>query len=179
MNVSFSNKKLSTCGITAAIVCVLGILAGVFQFNTLFMLIATSLVMCFLTQRVGAGYSLLTALVSSALLFLLTWDKVYAVESAILFSSYPAVKYIIESKITSRTAEYIVKILYFALISIAFVIIAEFFFGGKSFWGEWYNGVITMVIVSVVLIVAQIVYDILLSYAIYLLNKKFNGSIFR
>ncbi len=179
MNVSLSNKKLSICSITAAVVCVMGILAGILQFNTLFMLIATSLVMCFLTQKVGVGYSLLTALVSSALLFLLTWDKVYAVESAILFSTYPAVKYLIESKISSRTAEYIVKILYFAVISIAFVIIAEAFFGGTEFWGEWYNGILAKVIISAALIVAQIVYDILLSYAIYLLNKKFNGSIFR
>ena len=85
MNLSLSNKKLSICSITAAVVCVMGILAGILQFNTLFMLIATSLVMCFLTQKVGVGYSLLTALVSSILLFLLTWDKVYAVESAILF----------------------------------------------------------------------------------------------
>ena len=135
--------------------------------------------MCYLTQKVGAAYSLLTALVASLLLFIITWDKVYAIESAILFASYPAVKYVIESKILSRAWEYIVKVVYFAIISVIFTVIAELFLGGKAFWGEWYNGTVIKIIVTVALVVAQVAYDILLSYAIYLLNKKFNGSIFR
>lgn len=179
-NKTFDGKKISLCGIMAAFVVILGVMANVLQFNTLFFLVAMSLVMCIVTQKVGVCYALCTSIVSSILLFVFTWNKIFALEYLILFGTYPVVKYVIESKIKNGKAEKTAKALFYLMNSAIIVFMAEFVFGGKIFWGDWYDeGWLSAVICFAAITVLEMAYDMVLSYAIYLFNKKFNGRLFK
>lgn len=172
-------KNLSFCGIMAALISVLGIVANVMQFNTLFFLALMSLIMCIVTQKTGVLYAICTSLATSVLLFVFTWNKMIAVEYFVFFGTYPVIKFIIESKIKNRNAEKLVKVAFFAADSAVIVLLAELVLGGASFWGEWYNGGWMNTICFVVVALLEVVYDVILSYVIYLFNKRFNGRLFK
>lgn len=179
MKKTFDGKKISLCGVMSAFIVVLGVMANVLQFNTLFFLVAMSLVICVVTQKVGGCYALCTSIVSSVLLFVFTWNKIFALEYLILFGTYPIVKYAVESEKRKRKVENIVKIIYFMINSAIIVFLAEFVFGGKAFWGDWYVEGWMSAICFAAVAVLEIVYDVFLSYAVYLFNKKFNGRLFK
>ncbi len=172
-------KNITFCGIMSALMVVLAIAASIMQFSTLFFLVVLSLIMCVVTQRAGAMYGFVTCAVTFGLMFLFSWDKIFAVEFGLIFGSYPVVKFIVESKIKSTKTEKIIKTVYFAVISAVFVLLAELVFGGAAFWGEWYTARWMGIACGVVLTVMMLVYDAVLSYAIYLFNKKFNGRLFK
>lgn len=172
-------RNLTFCGIMTAFMCVLGILANVMHFNTLFFLAVTSLIMCVVTQKTGIRYAICTSLATSILLFVFTWNKIIALEYFLFFGTYPVIKYIIESKIRKDNVEKTAKAIFFAFDSAAIVFAAEFVLGGVSFWGDWYSGGIMNVICFVAVALLEAVYDFMLSYFVYLFNKKFNGRLFK
>lgn len=178
-NKAFDGRKISLCGIMTAFVVVLGIMANVLQFNTLFFLVVMSLVMCVVTQKVGVCYALCTSIVSSVLLFVFTLDKVFVLEYLVLFGTYPVVKYAIESNIKNNKVETVVKFLYCIINSVIIVLLSEFVFGGKLFWGDWYVAGWMSAICFVIIAILEMAYDVFLSYAVYLFNKKFNGRLFK
>lgn len=174
-----NGKNLSFCGIMAALSCVLGVAANVMQFSTLFFLAVMSLIMCIVTQKVGIAYAICTSFVTSALLFVFTWNKIIALEYFALFGTYPIIKYAFESKIKSVNTQKFAKTVFFVIDSAIIVLLAELVLGGAAFWGDWYATGWLSVLCFAVIALLEAVYDVVLSYVIYLFNKKFNGRLFK
>ncbi|MBP3347299.1 MAG: hypothetical protein J6L92_00915 [Clostridia bacterium] len=174
------NKRLAFCSMMAALCGILGIAANYIRFNTAFFLLAMSLVMCIVTQRAGALYSAMTCIAAGALVMLVTGNYILAAEFVLLFGSYPVFKYVIETGIINVKVERVVKFLYYAVVAAVWITLTELFFGGAAFWGQWYAKHPMMKIVCfVAMIILEAVYDVVLTYLIFIFNKRFNGRMFR
>ena len=168
------NPILSFCGIMTAISAVLALMMNFLPFNTVFLLILMSVVICVVTQKTGALYAFCTALAVSLIMLLVTWQYASVTEYVLLFGTYPIVKYIIESKIKSNRSEKFVKTVYFAFVSVLFMLASAYFFGGAEFWGDWFSkSVIIPYALVAVMIALEWVYDLVLTQIIYIYNRKF------
>ena len=178
MNENYNNKnnKIAFSGIMVGITLLLAMLVRIFPFNKMFLLFAMSLIICIVTQKAGILWGLGAFASSSFLIFIFSGRYEIFVGYVLLFGSFPIVKFLIESNTKNQKLEKIIKTVFFALISFAAVYIVEKSFGGASFWGAWYSKSNMMPFVAgIVLIVMEWIYDIILTYAIFFYNKRFNG----
>ena len=174
MKNSNTNPKLAFSGMMTAVSAVLALMMNFLPFNTIFLLIIMSLLICVVTQKAGVVYALCTAAATSLIMLLLTWQYAAVAEYVLMFGTYPVIKYIIESKINNVKTERTVKTLYFAFASVLFMLAAVYLFGGAEFWGEWFSkSVVIPYLLIVVMVLAAWVFDIVLTQIIYVYNRMF------
>lgn len=174
MEIKNKNPRLTFCGIMTAVSAVLAVLMNFLPFNTVFLLVIMSLVICVVVQKTGTLYALCTAAATSVVMLLVTWRYATVAEYVLLFGTYPAVKFIIEDKIKDAKKEKILKTVYFCFISVLFMLAAVYLFGGVNFFGEWFSkSVLTPYVLIVVTAALAWVYDYILTWVIYVYNRRF------
>ncbi len=167
-------QKIVYSGIMAAISVVLGLLATLLPFNTVVFLFAQSVVMCLVVQKNGPWWGIWTFGVTAVLMFLISSVHTVFTEYALLFGTYPTVKYLIERKQFNHTKEMIIKAAWGTLVAAAMVLIAHFLIGGETFWGKWYSGsIISSLAVFLLILPLEWLYDIALTYVLFFVNRRF------
>lgn len=170
------NPALAFCGIMTAISAVLAMLINVLPFNTVFLLALMSLVVCIVTQKSGIFYAFGTVLATSLIMFIVTWQYAALAEYILIFGTFPIIKYLIENKNFAVSIERIIKTVHFAFVSVIFILITVYVFGGAQFWGEWFSkSSIMPYILIIALVILLWIYDIALTRIIYIYNRKFSG----
>lgn len=172
------NNKIAFCGIMAALSVLLAVMMNILQHNTLVLLLIMSLIICIVTQRAGVVFAFCTAAVTCLMMLLVTWNYVYIAEYLLLFGTYPAVKYIMETKIKNIKTERIIKLLYFFCISVLFMVAAVYLFGGAKLFGEWFSkSILTPYALIVAMTALAVLYDIVLTRVIYIYNRRFGARL--
>ncbi len=166
------NKNLSFCGMMTAVSAVLALLINVLPFNTIFLLILMSLIVCITVQRSGVGYALCTATATALILAFVAGRPDTAIVYALVFGTYPAVKYVIETRVKSVKLGDILKIVYYVLVSAAYTALVFLVLGDIKEGLEKIHGLVPYVL-PVVCVVAMWVYDWVLTRVIWFFNKRF------
>ncbi len=176
MNKDKLNKKLSVCGIMLGISLILINAMRIVPFNTLFLLLLLSFIMCVIVQKTGVLYGLLSFIATSIMMFFILPDLGLSIGYVFIFGAWPIVKYLVESKIRSDKALLSVKIIYFILVSAIVAYLFGMLIGSVDLFGKLHlEGIVFTVVVFVVLNILLWLYEIVLSCIISFFSKKFTG----
>ncbi len=124
-----NNKKLSFCGMMTALSAVLAMLMNVLPFNTLFLLVLMSLIICITVQSSGMVMGLCTAAATTVVMIFVTGRLDVAILYLLVFGTYPVAKYLIESKVKHFRIGDVLKVIYYFAVSSAYAAFVFFMLG--------------------------------------------------